>query len=697
MWTCDKAVLPVVRRGRRTVRLPSFGLWILSSFGLSGCEGAPAAPEPEVVGVVLVSPENLLLTEGESELLGVQARSKDGITIGGRRIKWSSSDLAVATVSDSGRVRAVLPGRSTVTATIDGISGTTVVRVTGRPVASLHVSQEQLNLRGVGAKDLLTVEARDASGRPLEKRELSWTSSDTTVVNVKKTSPSTAEVVSSGPGHASIRIMTDEVETEVLITVLALQDIIILNKVTSLHVSQQYVPQVYGRYADGDYPLHAGYAIQANANILRNINDSAFVAVKAGMAVIAVSQDGIDRLFSVPVVDLEELPLNVDMVANGNCDVTVPVAVVTYFPTEDGVVHNDRRGPSSWNMYKYPPLSFTKRMVYENVIATKRAVEEGTRFRDYGRNVVRPYVCINIIKYYHVYSVDLVRWGVPDIRVNRLDYKKLFDKINMRELVEDLGVKEVWLGGFQNFGNTAVSLDPNPDREHFWGMPESNMASPYTGDISNSWRIPDDLPIYNKTYIVYALVADSGVGTHLHVRGHQFEVMMHYLDRPDARGLRVFEDLFVGRGAGPVQAGESPYSRNGRSGNTHFPPNANKDYEYWNKEYIETDIMDWRPDGGKAVQLNSDAWLGIKYNFTMVTPDVHNAFNPAYANNRRYTLDWAQLETMWHIFWQQSVPGRDNNISYIRDGKEMVLTNWWEIFYDWDAAIMQGKQLWKPK
>ena len=54
--------------------------------------------------------------------------------------------------------------------------------------------------------------------------------------------------------------------------------------------------------------------------------------------------------------------------------------------------------------------------------------------------------------------------------------------------VETKGVKEVWIWGY-HFKDIAPV--------------ESNLSSPITGDISNSFRHPDDLPVYDRSYTLY--------------------------------------------------------------------------------------------------------------------------------------------------------------------------------------------------
>ena len=52
-------------------------------------------------------------------------------------------------------------------------------------------------------------------------------------------------------------------------------------------------------------------------------------------------------------------------------------------------------------------------------------------------------------------------------------------------------------------------------------------------------------------------------------------------------------------------------------------------------------------------------------------------------------------QTKWLITWFQSIPGENNNIPYLINGRNYKLTNWWDLFYNWDEAITENKTLWE--
>ena len=79
------------------------------------------------VASVVVTPSPVTMLAGQSTQLAASARDAGGAVIGGKTFVWSSSNTAVATVASDGTVKAVGAGNTTITATTDGVSGTSAV------------------------------------------------------------------------------------------------------------------------------------------------------------------------------------------------------------------------------------------------------------------------------------------------------------------------------------------------------------------------------------------------------------------------------------------------------------------------------------------------------------------------------------------------------------------------------------------
>lgn len=106
------------------------------------------------VASVSVSPSPWTLPVGGTVQMADTARNRNGTNVTSRHpaAEWVSSDVAVATVSTTGLVTAVGAGMTTITATVDGVSGSaqvTVTAPTGPPsITSLELASTTLTIGG---------------------------------------------------------------------------------------------------------------------------------------------------------------------------------------------------------------------------------------------------------------------------------------------------------------------------------------------------------------------------------------------------------------------------------------------------------------------------------------------------------------------------------------------------------------------
>jgi hypothetical protein len=240
------------------------------------------------------------------------------------------------------------------------------------------------------------------------------------------------------------------------------------------------------------------------------------------------------------------------------------------------------------------------------------------------------------------------------------DYFDVFSKINLQSLVENSDVKEVWFSLRPlSWGYPVVkdSLNNGITAANFLNLPESNMASPSTGDVSNSYRMSNDLPVFNKTYVVYGYNLETNPGNNIHNRGHQIEAQMSHLD-----------SRFWGSYGNPTDG----YADSTHLGCTHKPPNTNRDYDWNNKTPVLSDIEDWKPTGGNKKLINSDRWINATLSTMPSVPTI------TYDYNR-------DAQYKWLIFWMQSIPGYNNGITGVND--------WWDLFYNWDNSKKNNLKL----
>lgn len=116
---------------------------------------------------------------------------------------WMSSNVAAATTS--GRlVTAVAPGDATISATLDGITGTTALTVTAAAVVSLQVTPAATSIaKGLTRQFTATGLLSDGTNANVTDQVL-WTSSDATLASISNAAGSRGLATAIGVGSATI-------------------------------------------------------------------------------------------------------------------------------------------------------------------------------------------------------------------------------------------------------------------------------------------------------------------------------------------------------------------------------------------------------------------------------------------------------------------------------------------------------------
>ena len=314
----------------------------------------------------------------------------------------------------------------------------------------------------------------------------------------------------------------------------------------------------------------------------------------------------------------------------------VPVLVIRYFPVQGDRI--DRALTGDWGATLVETRAKTIQ-VTERVVA---ALQEGSRYHGYKNPNAKPSLAYRIVETIE-YLEPLPTIARPGRKTPITNYSNIMERVDIRRWVEQEGVKEVWIWGYH-----GGVLD-------LW---ESNMASSF-GDISNSNRDRNDLPILGKTYTVYHYNYQRGASEAVENHMHQIEALLNHVDGRDRTpGDQWSSLLFWGRFVGSDRSHK--IVRPG-CGWAHYPPNGERDYDWANKRFVETDIEDWKPDGsGRKQRMNSDRWDGDSLK--------------------------------WFIYWMQNLPGADNGLAH--NGRP--LTNWWIFVGDFDNAMRERLTLVRP-
>lgn len=150
---------------------------------------------PTPVASVRLSSTHQSLFVGQVTQLTADPLDDGGRLLANRPVTWTSSDVNIATVTESGLVTALSPGGTIITATAEGQSAFASITVAAIPIANVIVTPA-VNDLFVGQTTQLTAEARDASGAPLTDRVIVWATSRPQVATV--TSEGLVTAISSG-------------------------------------------------------------------------------------------------------------------------------------------------------------------------------------------------------------------------------------------------------------------------------------------------------------------------------------------------------------------------------------------------------------------------------------------------------------------------------------------------------------------
>jgi len=168
----------------------------------SSC-GESAAGPATIASVRIEVLGDTVIEDGSTRVLRAVALTAAGDTLSGRSFTWTSSDAAVATVSNAGVVTGVWTGRAWIKATSGDRSDSVALRVMPRAVAQITVSTGGFDALYAPDDSLsLSFTLKAANGDTLDRarRPVTWSSSNETVATV------TADGVVVGQSAGAVKI-----------------------------------------------------------------------------------------------------------------------------------------------------------------------------------------------------------------------------------------------------------------------------------------------------------------------------------------------------------------------------------------------------------------------------------------------------------------------------------------------------------
>ncbi|MDQ8158281.1 MAG: Ig-like domain-containing protein [Gemmatimonadota bacterium] len=193
---------------RATLRATAAALALL---GLAGCLDLKVTPDACTISV---APATLTLPVNSASAIVGTAFDCDGNSIRNKKISFSSSNTAVATVTTEGNVIAVGIGGATVSAVADGKSASVPVTVTPEVAATVIINPSVLTLRRTNTRDLVAT-ARNNQNTVIANSTFRWSSSNSSILSVDQS----GKVTAIAPGSVVVTATADQTVGSANITV----------------------------------------------------------------------------------------------------------------------------------------------------------------------------------------------------------------------------------------------------------------------------------------------------------------------------------------------------------------------------------------------------------------------------------------------------------------------------------------------
>ena len=189
--------------------------------GLSTSATITVAPVP--IASVAVTPNPAEVTVGGGAQLSAVARDADGNVLSGRTVSWSSANPGLATVTGNGVITGVATGTVAITATVDGVNGTSQLTVLPSPVASVTLSTTTVVLNP-GQSATVTATPRDMNGAPIAGRTIVWQTSSSAIASLGSTSGASVVITAGTAGTATVRAAVEGRTADAAVNVIAVGD-----------------------------------------------------------------------------------------------------------------------------------------------------------------------------------------------------------------------------------------------------------------------------------------------------------------------------------------------------------------------------------------------------------------------------------------------------------------------------------------
>ena len=189
---------------------------MLLMLALTTCgKDSPTKPQTQAPARVSVMPSTATLESiGQTVQLSATVLDRQGGSVSGVDVMWSSSDASTASVTQSGLVTALRNGTVTIRAAASGLEGRATITVAVPVAATISVTPDTVDI-SAGQTFQLVASVRERSGQPIGDADVSWSSNDASVATVNDAGLVTA----LRSGKATITAASEETKDSTIVLV----------------------------------------------------------------------------------------------------------------------------------------------------------------------------------------------------------------------------------------------------------------------------------------------------------------------------------------------------------------------------------------------------------------------------------------------------------------------------------------------
>jgi uncharacterized protein YjdB len=306
-WASGNTSLATINASGMVTGIAAGSVAVTASMNsLSGSATLTVTAVAKTLQSITVSPANPSISAGANQQFTATATYSDNSTADvTSTVSWNSGSSSVATIASAGLATAVASGSSTITASLNGVSGTAILTVTAaaKTLQSIAVSPANPSISAGATQQFIATATYSDNSTANVTSTVSWSSGTTLVATITSAGLATAVVAGSSTITASLSGVSGTANLTVTAVAKTLQSIAVspANPSISVDATQQFTAT-------------ATYSDNSTANVTSTVSWSSgttsfatitsgglATAVTAGSSTITASLNGVSGTATLTV------------------------------------------------------------------------------------------------------------------------------------------------------------------------------------------------------------------------------------------------------------------------------------------------------------------------------------------------------------------------------------------------------------